>query len=280
MRAGISRFHSSSIVLLAITLGLLAACGKPPAQGTAAPATTVTAGASLPLVVAATTPTRLSYPYLSGTATVVTLPATAMAPTRTPLAYPFPSSTPHATSTTAPSRAAMPTWTPRPTCTPVHGAEGAAAASGQAPAFTVEMLRNGEYRYRSAFGGRTVKLVDGKYEERGEHPLLTEQVIFVNDAFGDLQGDGIEDAVVELRYRGGGTGHFPGLVAMLNEQGKPVQVATASLGDRERVLSLSIKDGVVTAEMLTHGQGDGMCCPSQPDTRRFRLDCNKLVRLP
>lgn len=88
-------------------------------------------------------------------------------------------------------------------------------------------------------------------------------------AFGDLSGDGIEDAVVVLEARGGGT--FRSLEAMIDEGGAPVHSASVLLGDRVRLESLTIAEGVIKVQMITHGQGDGMCRPALRVAQRYQL---------
>jgi hypothetical protein len=90
----------------------------------------------------------------------------------------------------------------------------------------------------------------------------------------------MEDAVVFLSTQTGGTGHFRELAAVLNRGGLPDNVATVSLGDRVAIESARIQAGVITLDLRVHGPNDGLCCPSQFETWRFRLQDNQLVRLP
>ena len=97
---------------------------------------------------------------------------------------------------------------------------------------------------------------------------------------GDLDADGIEDAVAFLRTQNGGTGHFVELAAMINQAGAPYNIPTVYLGDRVGVESVQITGGVIILAMRVQGPNDGMCCPSQLETWQFQLQNNQLIRLP
>ena len=140
---------------------------------------------------------------------------------------------------------------------------------------TLEQLRNAEYRLPLLGDQDTpIRLVDGMGTlVYGEGATERETVSLIDDAvaFGDLDGDGNADAAVAVYTSGGGSGAFIYLVAALNRDGAPSQAARAYLGDRVRVESLSISDGQIRAQILAHGPGDGLCCPSLRTTSTFAL---------
>jgi hypothetical protein len=147
------------------------------------------------------------------------------------------------------------------------------------PELTLEALKDAEYR---SGGGGFIKLTDGIYyptPTSGESQEdwfigLSEPI-----AFGDLNDDGVEDAVVILRSRYGGTGVFKELAIVINRDGKPYNVATRFLGDRVIVNAISIQSGEISVELITHGPNDGFCCPSMEETWRFRLSEDELLPL-
>ena len=145
-----------------------------------------------------------------------------------------------------------------------------AAITGQAAttALTRDALRNASYR-----DGR-VQLQDGVLSRRPEVWRLHDLI-----AFGDLDNDGVDDAAVVLSYNGGGSGTFYSLLAVVNENGAPLHVASIGLGDRIRLNSLAITAGVITVKMVAHGPNDGLCCPTQETTATFRLDGKTLELL-
>ncbi|HEX5416114.1 MAG TPA: hypothetical protein VFZ25_10640 [Chloroflexota bacterium] len=82
-------------------------------------------------------------------------------------------------------------------------------------------------------------------------------------AYGDLNGDGVNDAAAILAVDLGGSGTFIWTVAMLDRDRVPVQSARFFLGDRVRVNSVTIINRKISVELLTHGPTDPRCCPTK-----------------
>jgi len=155
----------------------------------------------------------------------------------------------------------------------------AAPTAGQP--LTLEALKNAAYLSEWPADG-VAQLVDGEYEEEIVPGAASKLIIvFYPDmyAFGDLDGDGVEDAAVVLATSGGGSGTFISLEAVINDRGTPNHVATASLGDRVQVNSVAIESGEITVDMVTHGPDDPLCCPTLEVTQTYRLQGDKLVEL-
>ncbi len=179
--------------------------------------------------------------------------------TSTPLPPP---STVAPPATTVP---ALPTPAP-PTEPPATPTEPAAtpteAPTTPAPALlTAQQLRNAQYQLPQY--NRTVTLADGLYESGSGadyvYAKMLDQV-----AFGDLNGDGAEDAAVMLAENGGGSGTFVSVIVMLNQDGRPVQSSSALIDDRPLVESLSIENGQIVVGATIHGTNDPGCCPNFP----------------
>ena len=148
------------------------------------------------------------------------------------------------------------------------------------PPLTVEMLKNAEYHSEWPAGG-VAQLTDGEYEEEIVPGSASKLVIMIYPdmyAFGDLNGDGVDDAAVVLATSGGGSGTFISLEAVLNDQGAPQNVASAELGDRARIESVAIESGEITVELVTHGPDDPMCCPTLEATHKYKLQGDTLVQ--
>jgi heat shock protein HslJ len=144
---------------------------------------------------------------------------------------------------------------------------------------TEEMLENGEYR-SEWLQDDLAQLIDGEYRKPIVEGSATELVIrLVDTAFGDLDGDGVEDAVVILVTDPGGSGTFYDLAVVLNRDGNPEHIATASLGDRAKIQALSIGAGHIVVRMITHGPEDPMCCPTQEVEQTFALQEGELVQI-
>lgn len=101
-------------------------------------------------------------------------------------------------------------------------------------------------------------------------------------ALSDLNGDGREDAIVSLRVNTGGTGRWANIYIILNTESglQVIHSAEASLGDRDIVQSIVTRpDGTIQFDLIVHTETDPACCPSRPETRLFRYENQKLVRV-
>ena len=145
---------------------------------------------------------------------------------------------------------------------------------------TEAALLNAEYRSEWPEDG-VARLVDGAFQERYPDSVLALRIGSVPNmiAFGDLNGDGVADAVVILATHGGGTGVFMTLEAVVNDNGTPKHVATADLGDRTRVESVVIESGEIAVDVVTHGPDDPMFRPTLQVTKKYRLLEGELVQI-
>jgi hypothetical protein len=111
---------------------------------------------------------------------------------------------------------------------------------------------------------RTVKLVDGKGSLGDWNAFLDKEHI----AFGDLDGDGIDDAVVVLTFEGPGSAAPQVLAAVTNRSGKGESTAVKRLGYNAVIKSINISGG---------GPNDPMCCPATPQVLRLTVQRNEFV---
>jgi uncharacterized lipoprotein YbaY len=158
-------------------------------------------------------------------------------------------------------------------CIPAYGGM-AAAPEGLSP----QELANGTYK---GIYEQPVTLTDGAYEGEPfvEGGASRPTVTFIDNpiAYGDLNGDGQEDAAVLLAENSGGSGTFVYLAAVVSQDGQPVNVATTLLGDRVQVDSLEIENNQIVVDMVQAGPDDPMCCPSQQVVKTFELQGDQLV---
>ncbi|HEX9014803.1 MAG TPA: hypothetical protein VF960_02240, partial [Chloroflexota bacterium] len=153
----------------------------------------------------------------------------------------------------------------------------AAQAKEQRIALAEEVVRNGKYELP---GIGSFQLKDGNYQERyGDGATQVKRVGVVAVAFGDLDGDKVEDAAVVLWANTGGTGTFIYLAPVLNRDGKGEQAGAELLGDRVEIKSLAVVSGRVRVELLTQGAPDPMVSPSLQAAREYALRDGKLVSL-
>jgi heat shock protein HslJ len=149
------------------------------------------------------------------------------------------------------------------------------------PAPTSDEAREAEY---SGIYDSPVRLAGGVYEgepfagESAARPTL--RLLGDLRVKGDLDGDGIDESAVLLAENSGGSGTFI-YVAVLERRGGTVRnTGTALLGDRVQVRSLSITDGAIRMEVIQHGSGDALCCPTGKALRRWILEEESLMELP
>jgi hypothetical protein len=144
------------------------------------------------------------------------------------------------------------------------------------PPLTETQLKNSEY-YFAIYGERVV-LKEGEFE-RGTMP--SEGYFgarLEKSALGDLNNDSIVDAAVILESGGGGTGRFIELAAIQNRGGKPKQAASITLGDRIVINSITIANGEIVLDMITHGPNDPACCPNQKQISHYKLNGQSLMQ--
>jgi hypothetical protein len=130
------------------------------------------------------------------------------------------------------------------------------------------MLKNAAYQLLTY--QKTVTLKDGKYENgSGADYILA--TLLPQIAFGDLNGDGDQDAAVLVAENAGGSGTFVSVYAIINQAGKPLQSGAALIDDRPNIQALSIKDGQISVNALIHGTNDSMANPSLGVTENYQL---------
>jgi heat shock protein HslJ len=142
----------------------------------------------------------------------------------------------------------------------------------------VDELMNATY---SGIYDEPVKLTDGRYEGQPfvEGDASRPSVEYVDGAemFGDLDGDGVEDAVVFLHESSGGSGTFTYVSAQLNRVGRPLDAGAVEIEDRIGVRSAAIKDGQIVLDVIMAGPGDPACCGTHSAHKTYALQAGRLV---
>ena len=152
--------------------------------------------------------------------------------------------------------------------------EHALSLMGENKSFDMEILKNATYSL-SGYDDQKITLSNGAYSEEYLYVWIEEEPI----AFGDINNDNREDAAVILVYSGGGTGLFFEAALVLNQDGKPVHIASTELGDRIIVEDLNIEPGHINVDILTHGPDQAMAdLPEVAKHFTFELIGNRLIR--
>jgi len=142
-------------------------------------------------------------------------------------------------------------------------------------------LPNAEYPVDNTSTGKA-QLKEGVFEESVAPGSATKTKIRLGkeQSFGDVNGDGAEDAAVTLVVDPGGSGTFTYLALVINEKGTAKPVSSILLGDRIIVKSLAIQAGNVVVTILTRKPNESMSMePKFEVTRKFKLQSDKLVEV-
>ena len=128
----------------------------------------------------------------------------------------------------------------------------------------------------SSVEGGKVPLMNGRWTDPRDGSTFT---LHPTHAIGDLDGDSNADAVAILVEASGGTGSFYYMFAVMNRDGRPVQLGEPEwLGDRTVVERLTIdRKGIISIRYVTHGDDDPACCPTMKIEDRYRVEKGKLI---
>ncbi len=167
----------------------------------------------------------------------------------------------------------------------------AAAAGGEPSVRTVDWMNrtyehgengtytvvNGEYEYAYDEDGN---IVAADYQPRDPDAYIERGYFSVSQpAFGDLTGDGVEEAVIVIMESTGGTGRFSGIDVYGMRAGQPVIIGGIPGGDRGDggISDIALEGSVVVVQRLASQEGDGACCPSKVQIERWTWNGSAFV---
>lgn len=146
---------------------------------------------------------------------------------------------------------------------------------------TVDELINATY---SGIYEEPIALTEGLYEgepfDEGGASRPIVQYMNNSEIYGDLNGDGVDDAAVFLVESGGGSGNFVYVAAQLNQNGQPVDAGAVWIEDRVQIISADIENGQINLEITAEGPGDAACCKTHKTSVSYALQDGLLVQLP
>lgn len=127
----------------------------------------------------------------------------------------------------------------------------------------------------------TVK--DGEFFEEKEIDGYTDRRFFKVSGFtyGDLDGDGKDEAVVISVCNTGGTGNFTEAYVLKMSGGEITRIVTLEGGDRAYggLREIRIEDGKMIVEANDPGEMGGACCPEEVVTRTYKLKGGSLEEI-
>jgi heat shock protein HslJ len=85
-------------------------------------------------------------------------------------------------------------------------------------------------------------------------------------AAADLDGDGRLESAALVAASGAGTGSLLHLVVARVEDGVATFVAQAPIGDRVQVRALGVEGRELRLDVVRHGEGEPLCCPTRKAT--------------
>lgn len=124
----------------------------------------------------------------------------------------------------------------------------------------------------SGEGKMTVTVKDGKFLREDVDDRLYFEV--TNVAYGDLNADGINEAIVTTIFNSGGTGNFSNGFVFTMDKNKPVVLTEFEGGDRADggLVSAKVVGGLLVVERNSAGEFGGACCPEFVETTRYKLN--------
>lgn len=130
--------------------------------------------------------------------------------------------------------------------------------------------------------GRQVPLLSGRCETEAAPGSAAKAVttVFEEPTFGDLDGDGDEDAVLLLTDAPGGSGTFYYVAASIYENDRYRGTEAVLLGDRISPQRIGIKNGIVEVDYLDRHPDEPMAKPpSVGKTKFLALRDGRLVEI-
>jgi len=97
--------------------------------------------------------------------------------------------------------------------------------------------------------------------------------------FADIDGDGVEDAVISGVLSTGGTGHFSDIRIYTLRAAKLVELAGIPGGDRGDggIAHVALDGRAVIVDRNVLAEGDGVCCPSSSQRERWQWRAGEMV---
>lgn len=139
-------------------------------------------------------------------------------------------------------------------------AQDAGATPAAAPLADIRGVDFMNFIY-SSLGGTRIRVRNGRWERPAREPAFNGEFLAVVDVqYGDLTGDGRDEAVVWLEECGGGTGHFSFANVYTPTTGTPRRIGRVPAGDRADggIGAVRVVGGRLEVERFGHDRGGAM----------------------
>lgn len=128
-----------------------------------------------------------------------------------------------------------------------------------------------------------VTVKDGEYSQEKQEDGYVDRFYFrvFDFAYGDLTGDGRDEAIVLGVCNTGGTGNFSEGFVFTMKGPKPYLVARIPGGDRADggLRNTRVEDGLLVVASNDAGPDGGACCPQVIVTTKFKVAGGKIVKV-
>ena len=127
--------------------------------------------------------------------------------------------------------------------------------------------------------GQEIRLQQGKAEKQAApgSAAMIRTAVFGNLQYGDLNNDGLDDAVMFLLHSPGGSGTFYYAATALFDGTGWYGTEALFIGDRIVPKSIDIKDGLITVQYLDRRPDESFSSPATVETeKKMILDGNAL----
>lgn len=141
-------------------------------------------------------------------------------------------------------------------------------------------FKNFIYEVPSLDGERTekIKVTNGSFSRNEEEDKFFYEITAVD--YGDLDGDGRDEAVVRTLLNTGGTGNFSNGMIFTLKNGKPALLTSFEGGDRAYggLISAIVSNGILTVERNAPGETGVACCAEFIETSRYKWNGARLLQ--
>ena len=157
------------------------------------------------------------------------------------------------------------------------------ATSAQSDIHSVDFKNFTYSAYCASEDPQNIKVKDAEYSKETPKDGYVDRIWFkaFSIKYGDLNGDGKDEAVILSVCNTGGTGNFSEGYIYSMKAGKPTLLARIPGGDRAYggLTEASVDNGVLIVERNDVGETGAACCPESILTEHYKLAGSQIVEI-